>query len=219
VKSDSLAFKAYTEIRRKILSAQIPPNTRLKEDFWAKKLSVSRMAIRETLTRLLGEQLVTIGAKGGYFVSSLSSSDIVQIRELREVLELGAVRLAYSKITKEQIARLEKICNDFTSMVEQGYFAGACEADLKFHETIMECSGNEKLFNVYMNSHIPLFHQQLVKSNNDEGDYELTDKEHRAIVKALKDKNPEQAEKIMKLHFARGARMMDLAFDRVIFHE
>lgn len=171
------------------------------------------MAIRETLTRLLGEQLVTVGPKGGYFVSSLSPSDISQIRELREVLEIGALRLAHSKITKEQIAKLEKICNDFTAMVDQGYFAGACEADLKFHETIMECSGNEKLLHLYLSSHIPLFHQQLVKNNNLEDDYELTDKEHRAVVKALKEKNLEQAEKLMRSHFARGAKMIDLDFE------
>ena len=213
MKSESLAHKAYTEIRRKILSAQISPKTRLKEDFWAKKLSVSRMAIRETLTRLLGEQLVTLGPKGGYFVNSLTSADVTQIRELREILELGALRLAHQKISKEQIGRLEKICKDFTAMVEQGYYAGACEADLKFHETLMECSGNEKLLHTYMNSHIPLFHQRLSKSNSSENDYALTDKEHRAIVKALKEKNLEQAEKVMKLHFARGATMIDAEFD------
>jgi len=213
VKSDSLALKAYTEIRKKILSAQIPPDTRLKEDFWAKKLNVSRMAIRETLTRLLGEQLVTMGPKGGYFISSLSPSDIVQIRELREVLELGALRLACSKINREQISRLEKICDDFSTMIQQGYFAGACEADLKFHETIMEYSGNEKLQHAYTNSHIPLFHQRLAKNSNAEGDYELTDKEHRAIVKALKEKKLDQAEKVMKAHFARGAKMIDTDFE------
>ena len=213
MKSDSLALKAYTEIRRKILSAQIPPNVRLKEDYWAKKLSVSRMAIRETLTRLLGEQLVTLGPKGGYFVNSLSSADIRQIRELREVLELGALRLASENITKEQISKLEQICNDFTAMVEQGYYAGACEADLRFHEILLESSGNEKLLHAYLNSHIPLFHQRLSKSNNSEDDYELTDKEHRAIVKALKDKALAQAEKVMKMHFARGARMIDSDFE------
>jgi DNA-binding GntR family transcriptional regulator len=213
MKSESLALKAYTEIRRKILSAQISPKTRLKEDFWAKKLSVSRMAIRETLTRLLGEQLVTLGPKGGYFVNSLSPDDIVQIRELREILELGALRLVYEKISKDQVNKLEKICKDFTAMVEQGYYAGACEADLKFHETLMECSGNEKLLQTYINSHIPLFHQRLTKSNNSENDYDLTDKEHRAIVKALKDKNLEHAEKVMRLHFARGANMIDADFD------
>ncbi len=214
MKSDSLALKAYTEIRKKILSAQISPNTRLKEDFWAKKLSVSRMAIRETLTRLLGEQLVTLGPKGGYFVNSLTSADMGQIRELREILELGALRLAYEKISREQIGRLEKICKDFTAMVEQGYYAGACEADLKFHETLMECAGNQKLLQTYLNSHIPLFHQRLTKSTTSEDDYELTDKEHRAIVRALKDKDLHEAERVMKLHFARGAKLIDAEFDQ-----
>jgi DNA-binding GntR family transcriptional regulator len=214
MKNDSLALKAYTEIRRKILSAQISPKTRLKEDFWARKLSVSRMAIRETLTRLLGEQLVTLGPKGGYFVNSLTPEDIGQIRELREILELGALRLAQEKITRDQIGRLEKICKDFTAMVEQGYYAGACEADLKFHETLMECSGNNKLVQTYINSHIPLFHQRLTKSNSSENDYELTDKEHRAIVKALKEKKLEEAERVMKQHFARGAILIDADFDQ-----
>lgn len=214
MKSDSLALKAYTEIRKKILSAQISPKTRLKEDYWATKLNVSRMAIRETLTRLLGEQLVTLGPKGGYFVSSLKPEDVVQVRELREVLELGAIRLACEKISKEQVHRLEKICDDFTSMVQQGYFAGACEADLKFHETLMECSGNQKLVNTYINSHIPLFHRKLTKSADN--DYQLTDKEHRAIVKALKERNADQAEKVMRMHFARGARIIDVDFDQAL---
>jgi DNA-binding GntR family transcriptional regulator len=210
MKSESLAHKAYTQLRRKILSAQIPPKTRLKEDFWAKKLSVSRMAIRETLTRLLGENLVTLGPKGGYFVNALTPEDIVQIRELREILEIGALRLACQKITREQLARLEKICKDFSTMVEQGYYAGACEADLRFHETLMECAGNEKLLRTYTNSHIPLFHRQLTKSNSSEDDYELTDKEHRAIVKALAERNLAQAEEVMRAHFARGATMIEI---------
>jgi DNA-binding FadR family transcriptional regulator len=73
----------------------------------------------------------------------------------------------------------------------------------------MESSGNEKLLHAYVNSHIPLFHQRLTKSNNSENDYELTDKEHRAILKALKEKSLPQAEKAMRLHFARGAQMID----------
>ena len=51
MKIDSLASKAFLEIRKKILSNQLPPNTRLKEDEWAKKIGVSRMAVREALTR------------------------------------------------------------------------------------------------------------------------------------------------------------------------
>ncbi len=209
MKSESMALKAYTELRRKILTIQVLPDTRLKEDFWAKKLSVSRMSIREALTRLLGEGLVLLGPKGGYFVTSVTREDFAQIRELREILELGALNLAYEKITKDQIAKLEKICESFTSMVEQGFFAGANEADLKFHETLMECSGNTKLLQTYLSSHIPLFHQQLTKKTHTENDYALTDKEHRAVLEALKNKNIELAKKNMQLHFARGTVLMN----------
>ncbi len=122
MKTDSLASKVYSEIRRKILTNQLQPGIRLKEDAWAKKSAVSRMAVREALTRLLGEKLVVVGEKGGYFVKPMTETDVHQIRELREILELGALRLAYKKITKEQIATLEKICDDFTAMAKAGLF-------------------------------------------------------------------------------------------------
>jgi len=208
MKSESMALKAYTELRRKVLTIQVSPAMRLKEDFWAKKLGVSRMAVREALTRLLGERLVMLGVKGGYFVTSLTNEDIAQIRDLREILELGALTLACKKITKEQIAKLEKICASFSSMVEQGFLAGASEADLKFHETLMECSGNEKLLQTYLSSHIPLFHQQLTKNTHTDNDYELTDKEHRSILEALKNRNAALAMQNMRAHFARGATLI-----------
>lgn len=204
MKTDSLANKVYSEIRRKILTTQIQPGTRLKEDEWAKKSTVSRMAVREALTRLLGEKLVVMGEKGGYFVKPMSELDVHQIRELREILELGALRLAYKRITKEEIANLEKICKEFTDMVKQGYFSGACEADIKFHETLMKNSGNEKLVEAYNASHIPLFHLKMGRSLLFMDDYDLTDKEHCQIVKALKEKNLKLAEKTMIKHFARG---------------
>lgn len=211
MKTDSLAGRAFTELRRKILSNQLPPNTRLKEDEWAKKLGVSRMAVREALTRLLGEDLVVLGEKAGYSVKPLLASDVHEIRELREVLELGALRLAYRKMDKQKIERLEKICDDFTTMIKSGYFNGALEADIKFHETLVEMAGNEKLLRVYRSSHIPLFHQKLGKSQTDLNDYEQTDLEHRQIVKALKDKKLAIAEQVMSKHFARGeAAVLDL---------
>ena len=204
MKTDSLASRAFLEIRKKILSNQLPPNTRLKEDEWAKKIGVSRMAVREALTRLLGEDLVILGEKGGYYIKPLLASEVHYIRELREVLELGAVRLAFKKMNKEQLTNLEKICDDFTGMVQKGYFNGALEADMKFHETLVEYSGNTKLQQVYRSSHIPLFHQKLGKTQTTMNDYEQTDAEHRQIVKALKEKKLPLAEQTLVKHFARG---------------
>jgi DNA-binding GntR family transcriptional regulator len=204
MKADSLAGKAYSEIRKKILSNQLAPSERLKEDYWAKKLQVSRIAIREALTRLLGEGLVVPGAKGGFFVMSMKAEDVHQIKELRQILEIGALELAIGKITATQLRQLETICDEFTTMVSRGYFSGACEADIKFHETLIKCAGNKKLMNAYVSSHIPIFHQKLGRMQVYLDDYDLTDKEHRQILKALKTGNLSMAKKAMAQHLARG---------------
>ncbi len=204
MKEDSLADRAYNELRKKILSNQLLAGSRLKEDEWSKKLDVNRMALREALTRLQGEQLLIKGKKGGFFVKSLSTEDIRDIRELREILEIGAIRLLISKITPEQISELEQICDDFTSMYERGYFSGALEADVKFHETLISYTGNKKLSSAYFTSNIPLFHQKLGLSHTHMDDYELTDLEHREIVKALRSTDLELAENTLIKHLVRG---------------
>jgi DNA-binding GntR family transcriptional regulator len=204
MKTDSLANKVYVELRRKILSNQLVPGMRLKEDVWAKKMKVSRMAVREALTRLLGENLVVFGEKGGYFVKSMNADDIKQIRQLRELLELGALRLAVQRCEPEHIQALEKICDDFTGMVQNGYLGGACEADMKFHETLIASAGNEKLMELYQFSNIPLFHMKLGKMLQQMDDYAQTDAEHRQIVTALKNKDLKLAEEALVKHLVRG---------------
>ena len=204
MKEDSQSNRAYTDLRSKILSSQLISGTRLKEDEWSKKLEINRMAIREALTRLLGEQLIVQGEKGGFFVKTLTVEDSRQIREIREILELGAVKLSILKNDPTYIAELERICNDFTSMVERGYFGGACEADVKFHEVLIESAGNEKLIHLYRASNIPLFHQKLGKTQTHMDDYELTDMEHRAILKAIKSQDYKGAADALTKHLIRG---------------
>lgn len=84
MKDISKATTAYNEIRKRILSNQVIAGARLREDERAKKLDVNRAAIREALTRLLGEQLVVPGEKGGYFVKSFSEENVTESRELRD---------------------------------------------------------------------------------------------------------------------------------------
>lgn len=204
MKEDSLANKVYSELRKKILSNQLVSGSRLKEDTWAQKMEVSRIAVREALTRLMGEGLIEFGEKGGFFVKTLNVDDIKEIRELREILELGALRLAFQKVDPQQIKRLEEICEDFSSMVHGGYFGGACEADVKFHEALIDISNNEKLKVLYRASNIPLFHQKLGQAQTHMDDYELTDIEHRQIVEGLKSNNLKLAEEALSRHLVRG---------------
>ncbi|WP_126248670.1 GntR family transcriptional regulator [Chitinophaga rhizosphaerae] len=202
MKTDSLANKVYVDLRRQILSNQLVPGMRLKEDEWARKTAVSRMAVREALTRLLGENLVVFGEKGGYFVKSMTPNDIKEIRELRELLELGALRLLAQKPNAALLDTLDKICEDFTAMVEKGYLGGACDADMKFHETLISGACNAKLMELYQFSNIPLFHMKLGKMLMD--DYAQTDREHRQIVNALRKQDLKLAQSTLVKHLERG---------------
>lgn len=204
MKSDSQANKVYLEMRRKILSNQLAPGSRLKEDEWARRTDVSRISVREALNRLLGEELVVFGEKGGFFIRPMTADDVREIRQMRQILEIGALRILVQNATPENITELEEICEDFSSMIRRGYLSGACEADVKFHETLIASAGNKKLITLYQVSNIPLFHQKLGQAQSHMDDYELTDKEHREIVRAIKEGNLAQAETILNKHLLRG---------------
>lgn len=209
MKEESLAHQAYMEIRKKLLASQLPSGTRLKEDAWSKQLGINRMAIREALTRLLGEQLLLRGEKGGFFVKSFTPEDIKEIKELRELLEIGAIKLIIqNNKVKKIVPVLREICNDYSNMISKGYYSGACEADIKFHETIISEAGNSRLKDIYIASNIPLFHKKIGQAQSNPNDYEITEGEHISLVNALEKEDYEQAKDILIKHFSRGESLV-----------
>lgn len=199
-----MANKVYSEVRKKILSSQLVGGARLIENFWAEKMSVSRVAVREAFMRLAGESLVEFGGKGGCFVKSMTIDDIKEIRELREILEIGALKILFAKKNKEIVRELELICDDFSDMAAKGYYGGACEADVKFHEKMIEGTGNARLILMYKNSNIPLFHMRLGAVMDQMEDYQDTNKEHRAIVEGLANDDWELAYSSLVRQLDRG---------------
>ncbi|HOP96622.1 MAG TPA: GntR family transcriptional regulator [Verrucomicrobiota bacterium] len=197
---------AYKELSHRIVIGEIAPNDRITEQFWARKLSVNRAAIRETLTRLLGEGLVRRGERGGFFVAEMSEAELHELRELREILETGAFSLACDKATAREIREIEEACNDFAHFVEKSYYTGAHEADLRFHLLLMKASGNARLAELYQRSHIPLFQRKRAPATIDLEEFLQTEKEHRLIVEALRKKDKRLGIQHLRNHFNRGER-------------
>src|ERR1051325_1713259 len=112
---------AFKELRHRILILDLAPNERLKEEVWAAKLGVSRAAIRESLTRLLGEGLVYPGKRGGYFVTEMNQQDVREVRELRDILETAAFELACARATPRQVKEIVATCDDFAHMVGKSF--------------------------------------------------------------------------------------------------
>jgi DNA-binding GntR family transcriptional regulator len=195
---------AHKELSHRILIMEIAPNDRIKEQVWSKKLKVNRAAIRESLTRLLGEGLVYQGEKSGYFASQTTDLAVHELREVREILESAAFSLACDRASTRQIREIEETCDDFANFVKKGYFTGAHEADLRFHHLLIASAGNARLAELYERSHIPLFHRRAAQMRVNVEEFQQTEKEHREIVDALRKKDKKLGLQFLKAHFNRG---------------
>jgi DNA-binding GntR family transcriptional regulator len=197
---------AHKELSHRILILEIAPNERIVEQFWANKLKVNRAAIRESLTRLLGEGLVYPGARGGFFAKEMTEAEIHEVREVREILETAAFSLGCDRATAKQIKEIEETCDDFANFVRKGYFTGAHEADLRFHQLLMAASGNARLSLLYERAHIPLFQRKATLARTPVEDFIQTEKEHRQVLEALKRRDKKQGVQHLRAHFNRGEK-------------
>ncbi len=197
----------YQELRSRILSQSILPGTRLIEQKLALELECGRTAIRETLKRLYGEGLVEKREKRGFIARGWSADELEEIREVREILETAAAKLGCQRARKRDWQSLRNICRDFESMVSNGFYLGASEADLLFHRTLVSLSGNARLISAYQVSNLPLFHYK-VRTAGRMNDYDLTGREHRAIVDAMEARDVNLVEQLIRDHIARGAHSL-----------
>jgi DNA-binding GntR family transcriptional regulator len=198
--------RAYNELTFRIQTGEIPAGERIVEESWAERIGVNRAAIREGLTRLLGEGVVRQGARGGFFVAEMTDEEIRQLREVRQILETSAFRLACERATHAQKSQMAAACDDFENFVKKGYPGAAHEADLRFHQLLVEAAGNPRLLQLYQRSRIPLFHRKVARAMAHPEDFELTAHEHRGILDSLRRRNSAQGVVRLKAHFSRGER-------------
>jgi DNA-binding GntR family transcriptional regulator len=131
------------ELRAQILSGRYRPGERLNESRIARELSISRIPVREALSQLQEQGLVTSHERRGMFVTKLSEEEVQQINSLRMVLEAEAMRLARAQMTPEIRAEL----TDLVERMENwdGPLIDSAALDRQFHAVIWRASGNPYL--------------------------------------------------------------------------
>lgn len=186
-------------LRGRIVANELGYGTKLTEDSLAKELGVSRTPVREAFNRLAQEGLVTVFPGRGAFVATLSFSDMVQLLEIREVLEGMAARLATSRITKTSLEKLRRQMEVEIRKSAGNEYTGYLDVDRQFHEAVIFASGNQHL-------------SQLMKSLRDRiqmlrhrsvilpGRAHKSFQEHLQIIDALAARDPDLAEERIRTH-------------------
>src|SRR5262249_29644413 len=90
----NLTSLAYKSIKEYILEGRLDEESRLTEEFLSGQLGISKSPIREALNRLEAEGLIRIEARRGAYLRSFSNKEVDDLYDVREALEVHAVRTA-----------------------------------------------------------------------------------------------------------------------------
>ncbi|GEM82454.1 GntR family transcriptional regulator [Meiothermus hypogaeus] len=204
----TLNREAYKALRQAILSRKIPPGQKLVVRVLAEDLGLSPTPVKEALSALEREGLVVAVPHRGYFVLEPSLEDVREIYSLREVLEGLAARLAVENDGKALLRRLERLFEKQGEAAEQGDIDTYGDLDLAFHRTIWEASGSKRLLATAETIDGQI--RMLINSSAAiPGRLPLSRAEHKAILQAARDKDPEAAETAMRTHVRNAGRALE----------
>jgi DNA-binding GntR family transcriptional regulator len=186
----TIAEQVYNCILHRISTGVYRSGHVLRELELSKELGISRTPIREALQHLVQYGLVEVSGRS-MRVRLMSPDDVFHLYQVRRVLELEAVRLAFGRLTKEDFERLD--ATDPGELSETPEYTRACQHfDLELHRTIAERSGNPLLANKIRKLHDRV---QLVCSPTTARLIE-----HREIITALKGSDCQAAIQAMANH-------------------
>lgn len=200
---DLLADRAYKEILNAIFARKLSPGTTLSVPDLARQLAISRSPVREAIQRVVHEGLAVTEPHRGAVVASFGTAEVLNLYEIREVLEGLAARRAAERLDSSSKADLQKLVKEHREVLEQGKgFVMHMDLDMQFHRRIRELSGNAQLAELLLNlqGRVRLVMHSLWHNKNAP---QRALEDHAVILAALCDGDPSEAESAARAHIAR----------------
>ena len=212
---DEIHKQIIARLRELINFKNFEPGDKLpSERMLSEKFNVTRSNLREALQTLESYSLVKSIPQSGTFVADIGITalngmidDILRLPipsfkdlvEARIFLELKGVKLAALRRTEDDLINMENALADYSEKVVRG--EDAMQEDLLFHLAIAKASGNPTL-NTFMLKITPEIINNFEKHHVCDKDTAFKGiQEHKAIIDAIREQNPEEARKAMKVHF------------------
>lgn len=200
----TLNQKVYENLKKAILSNDLPPGTKLNEMQVAKQLNVSPTPVREAFRMLSAEGLVKTEPWKGVFVQKYSSDEARDVYQCREVLECFALCLWHEKnngqIPKIVIEKLEELLeasHNSSSVTE------VMRINSLIHDQWIVHCGNRKLGQLLRFLNDVLLHDRNISANTQDRRSRI-EREHREIIEALRNNDIALAEEKLREHIRNG---------------
>ena len=200
----------YNTLRKRIVSGEYEPGMRLIANDLAEEFEISRMPVREALTRLAENNLVDLVAYKGAIVNELTVDDFVEVFHIRGVLEGLAARLACPYITDEELAKMQAANEEIKNMIEKDDVKFQ-QINRLFHSIIWIRTRSERLNKLLSNLYSEAAqyrHVTMIQPGRMKEVYE----EHQQFLNALYDRDANKAEQCVREHYENTLRWLSNYF-------
>ena len=211
----SLGQHVFENLKQAIIRGEVAPGDRLVESRLADALDISRTPVREAIHKLEREGLLRKLPKGGFTVMNLSREDIEETFGIRCVLESYAARLAAQNYSEEELLPLEDKIEEFQRFLDKGQLDELPRINTEFHTLFYALSRSPKLIKMIndLRDQIYRFRKILLKMDKWA---EVSNQDHRKILDAIRERDVNRVEKVVKQHIARGQRIVLNALEETI---
>ena len=211
----ALTDEAITKLRNMIQSGELPPGSRLPpENQLAAQMGLSRSGVREAVKVLESARVLDVRRGDGTYVTSLApklllegvgfavellqGDTLLEVMEVRRLLEPAANGLASLRITEDQLAELEKLLDQMQDARDDA--EELMQADVAFHRVVIASTGNETLTSLLDGLSGRTVRARVWRGLVEGNVTQATIDEHRAIYLALKARDPFLATSAALLH-------------------
>jgi DNA-binding GntR family transcriptional regulator len=188
-------------LKNAIISGELKPGERLMEINIAQQLGVSRTPVREAIRKLEKEQFIEMIPRKGAYVASTTLKDMMDVLEVRRVIEGFASELAAERMSDEALASLHRTHKGFIKALDDNDREAMVALDNEFHDLILSASDNLKLIEIQKS-----LSEQILRYRssyfNEFRNFEELKIMHEKIYKAIESKNIEQAGMLAREHVA-----------------
>ena len=218
----ALTDQAIAKIKDLIITGEFTAGARLpKEVELAQRLGLSRNSLREAVRALTMVGVLEPRVGDGTYVTSLepellltgmgfisdllTGPTLLELHQVRRILEPVATGIAATRLTEADFAALEQCLADMdVAETTQAFIA----ADQEFHRVIVVASGNSTLASLIQNLSGGTLRAQLWRSVTEQGALELTRKRHQDIFEALRAGDAERASAADLIHLSEGEQWL-----------
>ncbi len=205
--SETVGHSTYEKLKHDIIFGVLTPGRKLKLSGLREHYDASVSTLRETLNRLASEGFVAAEEQRGFFVAPVSTKDLVEITNLRVLMECHAIRLSVEKGGTEWEANLVAAHYKLHQMEKR--MAEGDESkietwkrfDWEFHLALIEACDSKNLLDLHAIVYDKyLRYQMLVLTYRGQPAVE----EHRAMLEAALERDGERVAGLLETHIQNG---------------